>query len=183
MSTAIAESKSASLKTRLTPEQRAWLKTLGTLVGSSEEEERDNDAGVARPAGGRRGAAGTEKPLAGDRLDTVQAFAPGDIIPGIKDLLGTLSATCNITNNTDQTLQLDAAFLKGQPTSGEFKSPPPIQIPPKQPAEFVCVSKKIPLLGISTAGAEGRVRYFVGDPKTTWTIHFDNPRVNDPFGD
>jgi peptidoglycan hydrolase-like protein with peptidoglycan-binding domain len=125
-------------------------------------------------------AAGNQSSLNQTRL----GIGPTDIIPPvipiIKDILGPLSATCKITNNTERTLILDPASLKEEPTSGRFKQPPPLEIP-KGKEEWIAVNKST--LGLHFAGVEFKVRYFIDDQKTALEMHFDNPRVGDSSSD
>lgn len=111
-------------------------------------------------------------------------IGPTDIIPPvipiIKDILGPLSAICKVTNNTEHTLILDPASLKEKPISGQFKQPPPVEIP-KGKEEWIAINKST--LGLHFAGVEFKVRYFIDDQKTAWEMHFDNPRVGDSKSD
>ena len=102
------------------------------------------------------------------------------IIPVIKDLLGPLSATCKVTNNTPHTLILDPASLKEEPNWGLFKQPPPFEIPTGK-EEWIAINKST--LGLHFAGVEFKVRYFIDEQKTAWEMHFDNPRVKDSKSD
>ncbi len=145
----------------------------------NDDDSPDFDDFSPAPSGIQTAGEAQNVSAPGTQSDLV-GIGPGDIIPVIKDLLGPLSATCKVTNNTELTLTLDSSSLKEKPQSGEFKSPPPLQIA-KGKEEFVAVNKSV--LGVHTAGVEFKVRYFIDDQKTAWTMHFDNPRVGDNSAD
>jgi hypothetical protein len=155
-----------------------------------ELERLLKDAAVPEPSGVRPRDSGMEQVSPGGQAagpetaapqgQTRLGIGPGDVFPVIKDVLGPLSATCKVTNNTEHTLILDPASLGEKPQSGEFKSPPPPEIP-KGKEEWIAVSKS--LGGLHFAGVEFKVRYFIDEQKTAWTMHFDNPRVGDNSAD
>jgi hypothetical protein len=168
--------KVSKLKSGPTPAQRAWVKKLSGLEMPILEEDTDdleNAKALSR----------------GDRKELV-GFGPEDI-PGLlaKTLLGPLSVTCMVNNNTQQTLQLDPKSREeidddsGKTMGiahGEYKEFPPSLIKAEdQTAKFVAVNKtqSIIIADIHTAGVEGFVKYFVDDQKTAWVLHFNNPRA------
>jgi hypothetical protein len=168
---------------KLTPAQRAWTQKLGKLVApatggnGAETKKRESDVST------KRGGEAEKKELVG--------FSPLDIpelIPkGAEALLGELSATCLINNNSVEDLFLDPKSREdGQDTkalglsSGEYEDFPPTVIKAgDQTSKFKAVNVPVNLIIIKPRfkGVTGRVRYFIGaDRKTTWTIFFDNPR-------
>jgi Putative peptidoglycan binding domain len=164
----------------LTTEEKTWLKKLGAIVGNSAGEAEDKDDAAA-PVGAKQGAGQSleKKSLAGDKSDLVGLPGLGDIPGIIKTLTGPITCTCTIDNNTDQTLILDKESTK-EIEHGDLTKPPPNRIKPQQRGvEFIAVNRKF--LGQSLTGAEGFIRYFVDDQKTVWRIHFNNPRISDPF--
>ena len=181
------------MTTPMTREQRAWLRKLGSLVGEEPvalaQAEPDEAPDGNPPKGAdRKGLVpgqgnGDEEPLVG--------FGPQDI-PGqvVKKLLGPLSVTCFINNNTQQTLKLDAGRDEIDDDSGktmgiahgEYQEFPPCLIKAEdQSSKFVAVNKETDLIIVSvrTAGVEGFVRYLIDEQKTAWVLHFNNPRAGD----
>src|SRR5438552_727628 len=134
-----------------------------TPATDEDQDVADLEKLVGAPSGKQTAAQPPQKlAAAGDKSVVGDVIGPVDpagvVIPIIKDLLGPLSATCKVTNNTEQTLILDPSSLDEKPHSGEYSSPPPSQIP-KSKEEFKNNSKKT--LGVSLAGCEGHVRYFI----------------------
>ncbi|MEO8079509.1 MAG: peptidoglycan-binding domain-containing protein [Caldimonas sp.] len=180
----------------LSREQRAWLEELGGIVGGApvelEEEQDEVPAGASR-SGRVRSLVGDPGPA--DKEGLV-GFGPADI-PGavVEKVLGKLTATCMINNNTQQTLRVDSASLSeidddsGKTMGiahGEFQEFPPSQIKADdQGSRFVAANKETDLLivKVRTAGIEGFVRYFIDDKKTAWVLHFNNPRVGSNSAD
>ena len=173
----------------LSSEQRAWLKELSTLVGEAppaEIEEQTDDG----PRGDVRGA--QRKALVGDPGGGDKEALVGGVedIPEkvIKKVLGPLSVTCTINNNTQQTLRLDSGRDEIDDDSGktmgiahgEYTDFPPSLIKAEdQSAKFAAINKKTDLVVVEvrTAGIEGFVRYFIDEQKTAWVLHFNNPRA------
>jgi len=182
------------------PEEKAWLKKLGTLVGVADAGEGNGGGkGVTevqprgiRPAGFKETVLPKDaRGLVGDKRELTEGFSPLDIpeiIPKTADsLLGELTATVMINNNSDQDLFLDPQSREdGQDTkalglsSGEYDDFPPSVIKAgDQSAKFKAKNVPINLVILHPhfKGVTGNVRYFIGaDKKTTWTLHFDNPR-------
>jgi peptidoglycan hydrolase-like protein with peptidoglycan-binding domain len=172
------------MATPLSREQRSWLKDLGDLVGEAPTETLEDKP----EQGAKEGAQDTKKKSlvgapTGDEKEALVGFSPLDIPTGLAEkLLGPLSVTCMINNNTEQALKLDS----GDVTSGEYKDFPPSLIKAEdQSSKFVAVNKTQDLLivKIHTAGVEGIVRYLVDEQKTAWVLHFNNPRVGDNTAD
>ncbi len=192
---AIAKAPRAS---GFSPEEKAWLKKLGTLVGAAGGEDSNGNSEPAvlprgtQPAGLKDVALPKDRAdLAGDKRDLTVGFSPLDIpeiIPKTADaLLGELTATVMINNNSTEDLFLDPASREdGQDTkalglsSGEYDDFPPSVIKAgDQTAKFKAKNVPINLLILHPhfKGVTGRVKYFIGaDKKTSWTLFFDNPR-------
>ncbi len=171
---------------KMTPDQKAWAKKLGVLVAPGSGSGKQDDERTKKseePAGRKTSLANNKEDLVG--------FSPLDIpeiIPkGAEALLGPLSATCLINNNSSEDLFLDPKSREdGQDTkdlglsSGEYEDFPPSQIKAgDQNSKFKAINVPINLIIIKPRfkGVTGRVRYFIGaDKKTAWTITFDNPR-------
>jgi peptidoglycan hydrolase-like protein with peptidoglycan-binding domain len=173
------------MATTLSKEQRAWLNTLGEMVGdtpSKVEEEPSEDKPKPAAPGATKKLLADEAP-SGDNRAAVVGFSALDI-PGelVKELLGPLSVTGMINNNTELALKLDS----GSVSSGEYKDfPPSIIKGGDQSAKFTAVNKtqNIIFAKIHTAGVEGIVRFLIDEQKTTWVLHFNNPRVGDNTAD
>jgi peptidoglycan hydrolase-like protein with peptidoglycan-binding domain len=191
------------VKTGPTAEQRAWIAELGILVGAPVADAADAEAAAGPSSGKQKSAparqaadredvvapadasARTTKALAGDKSGLVGGLIP-DPVDVLKDVAGPLSATCKVSNNTKATLKLDPKSLEEKDgDSGEFKSPPPPQIEAEKDGEFVGANKtSVPILNLHFAGIDRRVTYFLDDEqKTTWTLHFVNPREGKNHGD
>jgi peptidoglycan hydrolase-like protein with peptidoglycan-binding domain len=180
-------------KSKLTADQKAWLKKLGTVINSSDgaDDQKAAPSKLAAPARGTQPAG--QKSQTGDRKELTESLG----VPGLGDIpdlagkvAGPLKCTCMIQNNTEQTFVLDPASRNeidddsGKTMGiahGEYQEFPPTTIKAgDQTAKFVAVNKTQDLIivEIHTAGAEGFVRYFLDDEKkTTLTLHFNNPRV------
>ncbi len=157
--------------------------------GNAGAQADPMSATVADPAAAAPDAAtGSEaaaSPGAEDKVGVVPIIPI--VIVGLKTLTGELTASVSISNNTNFTLTLDTSSLKM--TSGDFKTgrPKPVLKPGDPPSTFVVHSTPlidIPILpNVSFEHAEGTIRYFVGDQKTVWACHFNNPRfITDPLG-
>src|SRR5262245_43397542 len=90
-------------KSKLTADQRAWLKKLGTVIDSSGDGADDQKAAPAKIAAPVRGTqpAG-QKSLTGDRKELTEGIG----VPGLGDIpnlagkvAGPLKCTCMIQNN------------------------------------------------------------------------------------
>lgn len=106
--------------------------------------------------------------------DTLALLPVIPVIDIIKDLLGELSCVGEISNETKQTLRLDASST-AKFESGKLTKPPPRTIAPGGSGSFVAVSNAT--LGISVTDVDGVIRYFVDDQNTVWSMHFNNPRL------
>jgi peptidoglycan hydrolase-like protein with peptidoglycan-binding domain len=185
--------EAAKGKSKLTADQKAWLKKLGTVISSSDGAD-DEKAAPAKLAAPVRGTQPTDqKSLTGDRKELTESLG----VPGLGDIpdlagkvAGPLKCTCMIQNNTEQTFVLDPASRNeidddsGKTMGiahGEYQEFPPTTIKAgDQTAKFVGVNKTQDLIivEIHTAGCEGFVRYFLdAEKKTTLTLHFNNPRI------
>jgi hypothetical protein len=155
-------------RSAMTPEQRAWLKQLGTLVG--KRGGNGNGETAAAPAVPRATSAANKSAL----TEGIGVPVPGlGDIPGIvKDLLSNLSCKCKLVNHTDTVLRLDKSSIKIE--SGKFKTEPPAEIKAGHTGKFVAVNK-FP----NTAGVEGELVYLIDEKKTGWRIKWDNPRIGD----
>ena len=173
----------------LSSEQRAWLKELGTILGEAPVETVEESSANSRKSKGGgadknallgEGGAGNQEGLVGGVDDIPEKV--------IKKVLGPLSVTCAINNNTQQTLRLDSGREEIEDDSGktmgiahgEYTDFPPSLIKGEdQSAKFAAINKKTDLVivEVRTAGIEGFVRYFIDEQKTAWVLHFNNPRV------
>jgi hypothetical protein len=162
-------------------------KTNGSQ-SSPADATGNGDASVVHDSDGTEPG---EAPTAAGATGSGEKVGIAPVIPvvvvGLKTLLGELTASVTITNNTKFTLTLDTSSLKL--TSGEFKSgrPKAVLKPDGDSTNFVAHSTPVldvPILsGFSADHAEGTIRYFIGDNKTVWSCHFNNPRIlTDPFG-
>ncbi len=106
--------------------------------------------------------------------DTLALLPVIPVIDIVKDLLGELSCVGTISNETKQTLRLDATST-AKFESGKLTKPPPKTIEPGGSGSFIAVSNAT--LGISLTDVDGIIRYFVDDQKTVWSMHFNNPRL------
>ena len=90
----------------LSPDQRTWLKKLGTLVGgpAASSVAPAKAAAPARPAPAAQNLKTGAAP--GGKTALVEGFSPldipADILKTPEELLGPLSCTCLINNNTDK---------------------------------------------------------------------------------
>jgi len=183
--------------------QRDWVSKLASLGGDG------GDAGGGEVAIGGdpvvKGSGGEEtkkdRRLNADQMqllnDSVKKGIlpaipgiPGGEIPGkvIDVLLGERSAQVRVRNNTQQALVLDPLSLREVDNEkqigishGKYNSLPPDEISPGQGAEFLSSSNSI--LGLTTTGAEARIRYFLADRSAGWVIHFDNSPFQKAKGD
>jgi Putative peptidoglycan binding domain len=178
------------MATTLSPEQRAWLKDLGSIVGKAPVE----DSKEKPEAGAEKGSQSSEKKSlvgapGGDDKAALVGFTPLDI-PGIviEKIAGPVSAACMINNNTELVLKLDGGGDEIDDDSGktmglahgEYKEFPPGAIKGgDQSAKFSAVNKTsldLPILGkVHFKGVEGFVRYVIDEQKTAWVLHFSNP--------
>lgn len=150
---------------KLTPEQRTWVKKLGTLIAPSGGKDEGTRPDKATDQNQKKG-------VAADGKKELVGIGPGDIIPIIKGLLSNISVKGTIENNTGKDLELIPSSIKFE--SGKFRTEPPKKILAGRKGKFLAVNK-FP----NTAGASGEMLYAIGDLKTNWRVKWNNPRIGD----
>jgi hypothetical protein len=152
MSTESSKAAATSLKTGLSPEQKDWLKKLGSLVGTS-------GGGAAGPGKAAAPAAAKGAALTSGS-GSKEGIAPAAVLPIIIPVIiakAKITCKCSIVNDTDKTLEFDVASLDN-PNGNGFEKAPPIKIPQGSQGDFVVVNK-LPFL----VGVEGQIEYTIDD--------------------
>lgn len=150
----------AAPKSKLTPEQRAWLKKLGAVVNSSTDAVADSEKAAAPAHGTQPAGQDAKKVAAGNPDDLKVGIAPAAILPLVIPVIiakAKISCKCQIVNDTNQTLQFDV-FSLDNPNGNGFEKAPPLKISPGGKEDFVVVNKPPFLVGV-----EGQVEYTIDD--------------------
>jgi peptidoglycan hydrolase-like protein with peptidoglycan-binding domain len=167
-------------KSKLTPEQRAWLKKLGAVVNSGGEgavatETAAPPAG-GTPASGQRTPAAAQKTAAiGGPAGSKEGIAPAAVLPIIIPIIiakAKITCKCQIVNDTNQTLEFDV-FSLDNPNGNGFEKAPPLKISPGGKDDFVVVNKAPFLVGV-----EGQVEYTI-DGETHAFFRWERSRDQD----
>ena len=131
----------------ISAEQRAWLKSLGALVGEpsgdalAKEPEDDSPKGIVR--------GGQDKALL------------GGLIPGLGDIKS-ITSRITIKNKSGVALRIVQGSGKLENLTASFVRSPPIDIAAASEAEF-SVTNEPSLSPIPTGGTGGEIKYDVVD--------------------